>query len=58
MIAVNPAQTHVIVSFVATGHVLFIEAASRSRSSAFERRLASAVFARLTWPRPLPTAPT
>jgi DNA-binding beta-propeller fold protein YncE len=29
MIAVNPAQTHVIVSFVATGHVLFIEAASR-----------------------------
>ncbi len=30
MIAVNPAQTHVIVSFVATGHVLFIEAASRA----------------------------
>ena len=29
MIAVNPAQTHVIVSFVATGHVLFIEANSR-----------------------------
>jgi DNA-binding beta-propeller fold protein YncE len=29
MIAVNPAQTHVIVSFVATGHVLFIEADSR-----------------------------
>jgi DNA-binding beta-propeller fold protein YncE len=29
MIAVNPAQTHVIVSFVATGHVLFIEAESR-----------------------------
>ena len=29
MIAVNPAQTHVIVSFVATGHVLFIDAESR-----------------------------
>jgi hypothetical protein len=29
MIAVNPAQTHVIVSFVASGHVLFIEADSR-----------------------------
>ena len=29
MIAVNPAQSHVIVSFVATGHVLFIEAESR-----------------------------
>ena len=29
MIAVNPAQTHVIVSFVATGHVLFIDADSR-----------------------------
>ena len=29
MIAVNPLQTHVIVSFVATGHVLFIDAESR-----------------------------
>jgi DNA-binding beta-propeller fold protein YncE len=29
MIAVNPSQTHVIVSFVATGHVLFIEAETR-----------------------------
>ena len=29
MIAVNPAQTHVIVSFVASGHVLSIEADSR-----------------------------
>jgi DNA-binding beta-propeller fold protein YncE len=29
MITVNAAQTHVIVSFVATGHVLFIEADSR-----------------------------
>jgi DNA-binding beta-propeller fold protein YncE len=29
MITVNPAQTHVIISFVATGHVLFIEADSR-----------------------------
>jgi DNA-binding beta-propeller fold protein YncE len=29
MIAANPAQTHVIVSFVASGHVLFFEADSR-----------------------------
>ena len=29
MISVNPAQTHVIVAFVATGHVLFIDADSR-----------------------------
>lgn len=29
MIAVNPSQSHVVVSFVATGHVLFIEAATR-----------------------------
>lgn len=29
MIAVNPSQTHAIVSFVATGHVLFIDAESR-----------------------------
>ena len=29
MIAVNPAQTHIVISFVATGHVLFIEADSR-----------------------------
>ncbi len=29
MIAVNPAQTHAIVSFVATGHVLFIDADTR-----------------------------
>jgi DNA-binding beta-propeller fold protein YncE len=29
MIAVNPAQTHVIVSFVATGHVLFLDANTR-----------------------------
>jgi DNA-binding beta-propeller fold protein YncE len=30
MIAVNPSQTHAIVSFVSTGHVLFIDAASRT----------------------------
>jgi DNA-binding beta-propeller fold protein YncE len=29
MIAVNPSQSHVVVSFVATGHVLFIEAETR-----------------------------
>jgi hypothetical protein len=30
MIAVNASQTHAIVSFVASGHVLFIDAASRA----------------------------
>jgi DNA-binding beta-propeller fold protein YncE len=30
MIAVNASQTHAIVSFVASGHVLFIDAASRT----------------------------
>ena len=30
MIAVNVSQTHAIVSFVASGHVLFIDAASRT----------------------------
>lgn len=29
MIAMNPSQTHAIVSFVASGHVLFIDAARR-----------------------------
>jgi DNA-binding beta-propeller fold protein YncE len=29
MIAINPAQTHAIISFVASGHVLFVEADSR-----------------------------
>jgi YVTN family beta-propeller protein len=30
MLAINAAQTHAIVSFVASGHVLFIDAASRA----------------------------
>jgi DNA-binding beta-propeller fold protein YncE len=30
MLAVNPSQTHAIVSFVASGHVLFIDAESRT----------------------------
>lgn len=30
MIAVNTSQTHAIVSFVASGHVLFIDAATRT----------------------------
>jgi hypothetical protein len=30
MIAVNPSQTHAIVSFVASGHVLIIDAATRA----------------------------
>src|SRR5687767_2072827 len=29
MIAVNPSQTHAIISFVATGHVLFVHADTR-----------------------------
>jgi DNA-binding beta-propeller fold protein YncE len=29
MMAVNPSQTHVIISFVASGHVLFVDATTR-----------------------------
>lgn len=29
MLAINPAQTHAIISFVASGHVLFMDAAAR-----------------------------
>lgn len=29
MMAMNPAQTHAVISFVATGHVLFMDAATR-----------------------------
>ena len=29
MLAINPSQTHAIVSFVASGHVLFLDAATR-----------------------------
>ena len=29
MIAMNPSQTHAVISFVATGHVLFMDAAAR-----------------------------
>jgi hypothetical protein len=32
MIAVSPTQTHVIVSFVASGHVLFIDAQGLERA--------------------------
>jgi DNA-binding beta-propeller fold protein YncE len=35
MIAVNPSQTHAIISFVATGHVLFVNAASRQPVACF-----------------------
>ncbi len=30
MLAINPSQTHGIISFVASGHVLFLDAASRA----------------------------
>ena len=35
MIAMNPAQTHAIISFVATGHVLFMRAAARQPVACF-----------------------
>jgi hypothetical protein len=30
MLAINPSQTHAIISFVASGHVVFLDAASRT----------------------------
>src|SRR5688572_14045153 len=30
MLAINPSQTHGIISFVASGHVLFLDASSRA----------------------------
>jgi DNA-binding beta-propeller fold protein YncE len=35
MIAMNPAQTHAVIAFVATGHVLFVEAARRQPVACF-----------------------
>lgn len=35
MMAMNPAQTHAIISFVATGHVLFMDARSRRPVACF-----------------------
>ena len=35
MIAVNPSQTHAIISFVATGHVLFLKASTREPVACF-----------------------
>ena len=35
MMAMNPAQTHAVISFVATGHVLFMEAATRTPVACF-----------------------
>ena len=35
MMAMNPAQTHAVISFVATGHVLFMDAASRTPVECF-----------------------
>ena len=35
MMAMNPAQTHAIISFVATGHVVFMDAASRQPVACF-----------------------
>ena len=35
MMAMNPAQTHAVISFVATGHVLFMDAATRQPVACF-----------------------
>ena len=35
MMAMNPAQTHVVISFVASGHVLFMDAAARTPVDCF-----------------------
>lgn len=35
MMAMNPAQTHAVIAFVATGHVLFMEAATRQPVACF-----------------------
>ena len=35
MLAINPSQTHAIISFVATGHVLFMDAATREPVACF-----------------------
>jgi DNA-binding beta-propeller fold protein YncE len=35
MIAINPAQSHAIISFVASGHVLFVQAATRQPVECF-----------------------
>jgi DNA-binding beta-propeller fold protein YncE len=35
MMAINPAQTHAVISFVATGHVLFMDAAAREPVACF-----------------------
>jgi DNA-binding beta-propeller fold protein YncE len=35
MIAMNPSQTHAIISFVASGHVLFMDAATRAPVGCF-----------------------
>jgi DNA-binding beta-propeller fold protein YncE len=35
MMAINPAQTHAVISFVASGHVLFMDAAARQPVACF-----------------------
>lgn len=35
MMAMNPAQTHAVISFVGTGHVLFLDAATRTPVACF-----------------------
>jgi DNA-binding beta-propeller fold protein YncE len=35
MMAMNPSQTHAVISFVATGHVLFMDAATRAPVACF-----------------------
>jgi hypothetical protein len=58
MLAFNASQTHAIISFVASGHVLFIKAATRTPVDSFAHRSERAERDRSTSPYLLPTKPT
>jgi DNA-binding beta-propeller fold protein YncE len=42
MMAMSPSQTHAVISFVATGHVLFMDAASRQPVACFRMSVGAA----------------
>ena len=42
MMAMNPAQTHAVISFVASGHVLFMDAATRQPVACFRTQAGDA----------------
>ena len=58
MMAINPAQTHAIISFVASGHVLFMDAKARRRLPVSGPRRATQASARRTCPHHPRTGPT